>query len=264
MTSQKPLYSIEEKDNQIYALDYSADGDFFATAGRDCKIRVYEEGTKTMAGVLSSGLTQKTTGHSNRVYSLKFKKDEFNVLVSGGWDNTVLIWDTRAGHSVRSIYGPHICGDGLDIFGNTILTASWRPSEALQMWDFGTGKLINNISFHRGGLSGAGASVAAAAAAAAPASPTASAVGPASSFALPQQQVPEMLYCCAFSADGTMIAAGGTGTNEGKLFDVKAEYAVSERVFMGDKGVYTAAFAPNGRKVAFGGGSDDVAVIDLK
>lgn len=43
------------------------------------------------------------------------------------------LWDTRLGHAVRSIYGPHICGDAVDIFGDVILSGSWRPDNQLQV-----------------------------------------------------------------------------------------------------------------------------------
>ena len=43
------------------------------------------------------------------------------VLVSGGWDKTLQIWDLRVHRSVRSIYGPYVCGDSIDIQGNNIL-----------------------------------------------------------------------------------------------------------------------------------------------
>ncbi len=35
------------------------------------------------------------------------------------------------------------------------------------------------------------------------------------------RKLPEMLYAAAFSPDGKYIAAGGCGTNEGKLFDTE-------------------------------------------
>jgi WD40 repeat protein len=70
----------------------------------------------------------------------------------GARDNTVQIWDVRAGHSVRSMYGPHLCGDSLDISldGHTILTASWRPNDCLQRWDLATAKLIDTVPFAAG------------------------------------------------------------------------------------------------------------------
>ena len=56
-----------------------------------------------------------SAGHSNRVFSVKFHPEDPNVLLSGGWDNTIQIWDLRTGFSERSIYGPHLAGDSLDI-----------------------------------------------------------------------------------------------------------------------------------------------------
>ncbi len=38
---------------------------------------------------------------------------------------------------------------------------------------------------------------------------------------------------------------------------------VVDRGFMGEKGVYSLAFAPNSKRVAFGGGSSDICVWDL-
>lgn len=35
--------------------------------------------------------------------------------VSGGWDNTVKVWDIRSKTPVHSIFGPHVCGESIDI-----------------------------------------------------------------------------------------------------------------------------------------------------
>lgn len=53
------------------------------------------------------------------------------MLLSGGWDNNVKIWDLRTGAAVRSIYGPYICGDALDIHDGYVLTGSWRADRQL-------------------------------------------------------------------------------------------------------------------------------------
>ena len=39
----------------------------------------------------------------------------------------------RADQVVRSIYGPYICGDGIDIWEDSVLTASWVARDALQV-----------------------------------------------------------------------------------------------------------------------------------
>lgn len=40
---------------------------------------------------------------------------------------------------VRTIFGPHIAGDAIDILGDHVLAASWRPDKPVEIWDFGTG-----------------------------------------------------------------------------------------------------------------------------
>merc|ERR1719421_2559203 len=55
-------------------------------------------------------------------------------------------------NAVRSVFGPHICGDAVDINldGTTILTGSWRVDKQIQLWDFGSGKLIDTVPWRSG------------------------------------------------------------------------------------------------------------------
>ena len=69
------------------------------------------------------------------------------VLVSGGWDHTLQIWDVRVNRSVRSIYGPYVCGDSIDVHGGVILAGSWRHAHPLELWDLGTCKLPTCLPF---------------------------------------------------------------------------------------------------------------------
>jgi WD40 repeat protein len=63
-------------------------------------------------------------------------------LISGGWDSVIHIWDLRTADAIRSIYGPHIAGDTLDYQNGVILSGSHNPKDQIQLWDFGSGKLI--------------------------------------------------------------------------------------------------------------------------
>jgi WD40 repeat protein len=109
-TSGKLLHTIYDELNQLLTVDYKPDGTQFATGGSDCIVRVYDEQTRKLKVTLEGGGTGEP-GHSNRVFALKFDKDDDNMLLSGGWDNNVKIWDLRMGAAVRSIYGPYVCGD---------------------------------------------------------------------------------------------------------------------------------------------------------
>lgn len=131
-TSGKCLHSrCDKPDNHLYSIDYSTDGTLLATAGRDAHIRIYDETTKSLA--LTMKERGELPGHSNRIFCVKFNPFDQNQLVSGGWDNTLQIYDIREKGPVNSIYGPHICGDSIDFRydGYTLLTGSYRQDDAL-------------------------------------------------------------------------------------------------------------------------------------
>lgn len=146
-TSGKLLHTIHDELNVLLTVDYKPDGTMFATGGSDCIVRVYDEATRKMKVELTGGGTGEP-GHSNRVFAVKFDKDDENLLISGGWDNNVKVWDLRQAAAIRSIYGPNICGDALDIHDGYILTGSWRKEKQLQLWDFGTCEFIEDIPWN--------------------------------------------------------------------------------------------------------------------
>jgi len=234
MTSGKCLHSTQEEDgNQVYALDYNFEGSQYLTAGKDKCVRLYDEATKTLITKMEGGIgfsRDSTPGHSNRVFSCKFVPSDENMVISGGWDNTVQIWDTRQGAAVRSIFGPHLCGDALDIHSNTIVTGSWRATNQLELWDFRTGEKISDVPWH----------------------------------VRPDQQ-PCMLYAAQFSRDphGRFIAAGGSGANEAKVFDRRNNNAVVGTVTGLSRGVFAVDFSPDHQKLAIAGGDASIRILDL-
>eukprot|EP00747_Dinoflagellata_sp_TGD_P165859 gnl/TRDRNA2_/TRDRNA2_187804_c0_seq1.p1 gnl/TRDRNA2_/TRDRNA2_187804_c0~~gnl/TRDRNA2_/TRDRNA2_187804_c0_seq1.p1 ORF type:complete len:360 (-),score=60.74 gnl/TRDRNA2_/TRDRNA2_187804_c0_seq1:71-1150(-) len=231
--SGKCLHEINEPDNQLFCLDYVADGSQFATAGKKREVRIYDEATKKLAQVLTGGDSVNTPGHSNRVFSLKYHPTMRSVIATGGWDNTVQFWDLRKGHAVRAIFGPHVCGDSVDISqdGDTILTGSWRIEKQLQIWDFRSEKLMETIPWRTG-------------------------VSLAS---------PCMVYAAQFSKDesSSMIAAGGSGANEAKLFDRRCGATAFGTVMGLSRACYSVDFAHNGSMVAVAGGDGCVRVMNI-
>lgn len=57
-----------------------------------------------------------------------------NLLLSGGWDSKIRVWDIRSQEPALSFYGPHISGDSLDEKGGLVLTGSYRNEDILQLW----------------------------------------------------------------------------------------------------------------------------------
>jgi COMPASS component SWD3 len=239
MTSGKCLHSMEEPENQVYALDYNTEGTHFAAAGKDTCVRIFDEATKSCTQTMRGGLgygSKASPGHSNRVFSVKFVPGDDNMVVSGGWDNTVQIWDLRTGCSVRSFYGPHVCGDSVDVCGGEIVTGSWRPDTQLEIWDYGTGTKKADIPWNA-----------------------------AASYAALSGQPACMLYSAQFSKEGAgrYIAAGGSGTNECKVFDHLNNNEVIGTVSGLSRGVFTIDFSPDNEKMAIAGGDASIRILHI-
>lgn len=64
-------------------------------------------------------------GHRTSVFAIKHHPIDTWNFISGGWDDTVQFWDRREKRAIRRIFGPHICGNSIDInhHDNTILVS---------------------------------------------------------------------------------------------------------------------------------------------
>jgi WD40 repeat protein len=240
VTSRKCMHTIREPDNQVYALDYRPDGTLFATAGKDYKVRVYDEATKSLLHTLEQGWQgAPSAGHSNRIFALKFSPDVPHLLFSGGWDNTVQLWDLRSSSPQSSFYGAHLCGDSLDVHGHEVLTGSWRPTKQLQLWDTSDGIAAKDLK---------------------------PLDVPFRAAALERDAAQTChVYAAQFSKAGTpgpvRIVAGGSGSNEMRLFD---RSSLSPLAMMKlPKGVYGLDFAHDGRRIAVAGGDCTVRVVTV-
>jgi len=208
-TSGKLLHSISLPKNQVLSLDYSSDARFFAAGCKDMTVRVFDETTKTQTLCLTG--EGERIGHSNRIFTARFLDE--NTIVSGGWDNTVLFWDLRTRSAVRSYYGPHICGDAIDFASNLMVTASYAGDSQLILWSVMDGQKLHTQTLKTG-------------------------------------DSPCTLYAAQFSkADGgRVIVTGGSGTNQGFLFETGTMSMISLLEFRSP--VYGVDFANGNNRVA--------------
>ncbi|XP_075928557.1 GATOR2 complex protein WDR24-like isoform X2 [Petromyzon marinus] len=224
------ILSFTEEGNEINGLDFCLDGSVYATCGKDKNIRVYDSQTNQMVHMyeapdISCEDISLTSGHSRRIFALKFHPEELHYFVTGGWDNSLKIWDKRITSSARKlIIGPHICGPGIDIKGNKVLTASWVAQNSLQLWDFGSCKQEKQIPI--------------------PSEP----------------QQGEFLYAAQFCSRDIVIA-GGSGTNTAHVINYKTDQVLGN-VPIG-KAVQALDTALGGKHIAVAGVGGNLHLTSL-
>lgn len=70
------------------------------------------------------------------------------MIVSGGWDNCVVIYDVRQKGPANVIFGPHVVGDSLDFYNEDVLLAgSFDQENPLSLWNLKTMTKMEDISW---------------------------------------------------------------------------------------------------------------------
>ncbi|XP_045491170.1 uncharacterized WD repeat-containing protein alr3466-like [Colias croceus] len=141
------IYTIREK-RQTLGICYHPRFTKFVTYGDDAKLNMYDEEAQTQERTFySSGRKNIIDGHASRIFACVFNPKSHHELISGGWDDTVMCWDDRQPYATKHFMGIHMCGEGLDFDkpGKQILTCSWQDKDTIQIWDYGSCKLIETI-----------------------------------------------------------------------------------------------------------------------
>lgn len=214
-----------DEKNEINCLDFDYSCTKYATGGKDLSIRIYDATTNQVTTEYTGYDSTKdptdwqASGNAMRVFALRWHDKYDHIFVTGGWDRQLKIWDSRAANDPvkRTIHGPHICGDALDMRDFTILTGSFEgKKEALQLWEYSceNNKPIKNIDFPSNGK------------------------GP-------------FLYAARF-CDNDVVLAGGSGTNSAKAINHVDNTVIGEIKFQHP--VHAIDCTAGGRLFAVGDG----------
>jgi COMPASS component SWD3 len=238
ITTGQLMSSIDVENVQFLHLDYSKDGSKFSAAASDNQIRVYDGVTHQVVFQGSDIQETGNIGHTNRIFCSKFHSNDDRFIVSGGWDDCVLVWDIRTNNPIRTIFGPHICGDSLDFdhSGTKLLTGSYSKDNNLQVWSWPNGDLLESIPWN------------------------------------PVHQAPScLLYSAQYSKGTTVdefgqnrfILAGGSGAvNEVRLFSTESQKLVGSVENL-NCSIYSTAISGDDKTVAIGGGGKMLMVFEI-
>lgn len=160
---------------------------------------------------------------------MKFSPESPFTILSGGWDSSVFVWDTRQREPVGHMFGPSISGESIDIKGSMVLTGSYSNEDQMKIWDLRTMEMITRLDWDNG----------------APC-PTA------------------YVYAAQFSKrSDDMIVAGSSGKNEVKIYDKGIVYRPSQTIAGLEKGVFSVDVSENGSLLAFGCSNGDLFTFNI-
>ena len=123
-----------------------------------------------------------------------------------------------------------ICGDSIDIKEGFIVTGSYRQENQLEIWKCDTGELVSPVNWDE---------------------------------ALPSES-PCQVYSSQFrKKTGDILIAGGSGSNEVKLFDTYNYFKPIAQIRDLSRACFTVDFSHNGDVFAMGGGDGVIRVFNV-
>lgn len=222
--------------NEINCMDFDYTYTRYATAGKDLSIRIYDAHTNQLISEYTGYDNTKNptelqfSGCAQRVFALKYHPEYDDIFITGGWDRQLKIWDSRSNDGVkRTIHGPHICGDALDLRGYKILTGSYVGHEALQIWNYSTDYSTDRKSKPQ-------------------------------NIDFPAKEKGPFLYAAQF-CDNDIVVAGGSGTNSAMAINSETNEVLGEVKF--EHPVQAIDTTMGGRLFAVGDGSRNLKMCSL-
>jgi len=231
-SSTNKVQNLSEIDNEVNALDICKSESHFATAGKQRHIRLYDItrfeicSSHQAADYNTISEANQGSGHTKRIFALRFHPQNNSLFLTGGWDNCVKVWDKRILRSPKlSLFGPHICGNAIDVNDNLVLTGSWTAKNSLQMWDLRKGTLNINLPFVESNLYSG-----------------------------------QFLYCAKFASNDSVLA-GGSGTNSACSVSLNSTNVLSEIKL--EKSCYAIDTCQDGSLAAVAGLGGNILIASL-
>ena len=138
--SGQPLHILRRHKNGVNAVAFSPNGRLLASGGADQTIFIFD--------MMDSTGSTALTGHTNEITSLVFGGDR---LASGGWDNTVRLWDSGEKRELITISLGDWVRD-LSVSADGQFVAAACKDGTVSIVAFSTGEVVHTLQAHEGGV----------------------------------------------------------------------------------------------------------------
>jgi eukaryotic-like serine/threonine-protein kinase len=245
-------------------LAFTADGRRLASTSQSGRQEFTCDGTVRIWEVTRNADAFVLRGHTSYIYPVAYSPDG-QWIASGGWDNTVRLWDAATGESCAIFRHPGEVRALAFSPDSSWLISACHADPALQIWNVATGQLQKTFT-RPGSVVALAVAVSPDVAqfAAADADGTVKIVEIASgaevhSFRTATAQVKQLL---AYSPDGRLLASAGQNGTEIDLRDTRGRQRSARLV--GHTGlVFSVAFSRDGRLLASASDDRTVRVWDV-
>jgi WD40 repeat protein len=108
-----------------YSCDWSLDGSFFAVAGVNRSISVFDANGISVSNLHTFPLKSQFSmepivtdeghvqGHTNRISAIRCSPTDINLILSASWDNTIILWDKRFKKPVSTLRHFNLGGNAI-------------------------------------------------------------------------------------------------------------------------------------------------------
>lgn len=264
-----PAGRLEGCTGAVYQVAFDADGGRLAAGDSDGVVRVWRVGPAARGGREVTALRRQPPEHRGSVWACRFRPgtgpagaEADPLLVTGGNDGAVRLWDPASGRSRQLLRGHGRRIGSLSFSGDATVLAAGGNDGVVRLWEPATGRRIRELSGRSSRLVSAEFSPQG------PVLATASNDGDLYLWnALTGEYLREMdvetehVWAEAFSADGVFVATANDDDTVRIWYRSTGAHVATLREHRGR--VRSIAFSADGRRLATGCDDSTVRIWDI-